>query len=700
MKMIWNRQQQLPVWSVLPARCARLRMALYSLLALLCTAGTGFTGVSAGAEPEQASPNTSRVLTTARAAHSLTDEQALQAIPVHLRGVVTYFDPDFGTGQPAIFIHDASGGIFIKLLCKVTCKAADPLFVGALLDVRGVSAQGGFGPVVGNPQFQILGRAPLPPHPTRVGFADLKTGAYDAQWVEVEGSIHRVVEYARSVTLSLEMRDGHINVTIPKEQGATYSTLVDAQVRIHANAAPTTNADGRMIGVHLQAPNLAAVQVIEPAPSDPFALPSIPIDGLLRWGHFATPFHRIHLRGNVTLQWPGSSLCIRDATRSICAQTSQTNTINQGDLVDMAGFLETNNNAPVITDAVFRLVGKNDLVAPQPATAAEILRGGFDSKLVQIDGLLIGQDVASSDVTLMLSSGNAVIPAILPKVLAGTNPGVWKIGSRVRVTGICSVEVDTQSHVQEGVAVTRSFRVLLRSPADVSILQGPSWWTPSHAVLLLALALIMTLAVLGWVVVLRKRVEQQASQLRESEQLFRHMALHDALTGLATRLLLQDRLEIAMESAKRRGTGLAVLMVDLDKFKEVNDTYGHAAGDEVLRVTANRLLQAVRKADTVARLGGDEFVVLLQDLTELDAAERIAALIVESLAAPIAIEGLDLSVSVSVSVGVCAIAAEAIAAIDLLKNADAALYDAKTSGRNRFQVYRPEPAPVPETSIL
>ncbi len=153
-----------------------------------------------------------------------------------------------------------------------------------------------------------------------MSFATLKTGAEDAQWVEVEGSVHRVVEYTRSVTLGLEMRDGPINVTIPRDPTATYANLVDAQVRIHANAAPTTNSDGRMIGVRLQAPNLASVQVIEPAPSSPYALPAIPIDGLLRWGHLATPFHRVHLRGNVTLAMArGLALHSRRDTRHLCA---------------------------------------------------------------------------------------------------------------------------------------------------------------------------------------------------------------------------------------------------------------------------------------------------------------------------------------------------------------------------------------------
>jgi diguanylate cyclase (GGDEF)-like protein len=247
--------------------------------------------------------------------------------------------------------------------------------------------------------------------------------------------------------------------------------------------------------------------------------------------------------------------------------------------------------------------------------------------------------------------------------------------------------------VRQGVAITKSFQVLLRTPGDVTILQRPSWWTPSHAILLLTLALIATLAVLGWVAVLRRRIEQQANLLRESEQMFRHMALHDALTGLATRLLMQDRLDIALESAKRRRTGLAVLMVDLDSFKEINDSYGHPAGDEVLRATANRLLQVVRKEDTVARLGGDEFVVLLQDLTDLDAAERIAAMIVETLGVPIRIDGQE--VPISVSVGVCALAAGEFDADDILKNADAALYEAKAAGRNRFELFKPNLRPVP-----
>jgi len=649
-------------------------------MAVLCGWSATARGASAQ-EPASQLPT----LTTTQQAHSLSSREAVRAYPVHLQGVVTYFDPDYGTGIAATFIHDATGGIYVEQ----TSKLARQLFVGALVDVRGVSAPGGFGPIVKYPQLRVLGRAPLPPHPPRVSLAILKTGAYDAQWVEVEGCVHQVIEYAHAVVLRLEMQDGPIGIIMIKDPHTTYPNLVGAQVRIDANAAPTMNADGQMIGVHLQAPNLSALQVLEPAPSDPFAGSYIPVNQLLQWEHFSTPLHSVHLRGTVTLQRPGSLLCIRDATRGICAQTNQATPVAVGDLVDVSGFVETDNNAPVITDAVYRSTGNNQPVAPKPATAKEILQGGSGSELIQIEGLLIGYDLASSEVTLQLSSGDAVFPALLPKNLAGTGVSAWKIGSRVRVTGICMVHiVDVQNNVRAGVAMNKSFQVLMRSPADVVVVKRPSWWTPSHALLLLALALGATLIVLGWVVILRRRVEKQTILLRESESRFRHLALHDSLTGLATRLLLKDRLDIGVEAAKRHKTGLALLMVDIDKFKQTNDTYGHQAGDEVLRVAAQRLLQAVRKSDTVARLGGDEFIVLLSDLSTPRVAEEIAANIVVTLAVPVLFAGGE--VPVSASVGVCTAFAEDLDVDFLLRNADAALYQAKARGRGRFEVFTAE----------
>jgi len=621
-------------------------------------------------------------ITQAIQAHGLSNKEARRALPVHLRGIVTFIDRDIGTGYAAVFLHDDSGSVFIK----PTVKDAEQLFVGALVDVWGITTPADFGPIVGNPQIRVLGRAPLPPDPPRVNLAILKTGAEDAQWVEVQGTVHRVIQYPRIIVLHLELPDGQIPVLVVRDPGATYSNLVDAQVRIHANVGPTMNSDGQMIGVHLQAPDLSAVQVLAPAPSDPFADSAIPIEGLLQWEHYATSMHRVHLRGTVTLQWPGSSLCIRDATRGICAQTVQNTSVAVGTLVDVAGFVKIENNAAIITDAIFRKAGDNVPIAPRTVTAKEILEGGFASDLVQIDGQLIGYDLASSDAILQISSGDAVFQAILPKSLAGTKGDAWKIGSRLRLTGICSVHViDVENNVRAGIAVNESFRVLMRSPADVTVLEGPSWWTPTHALLVLGLAFSVTLCILGWVVILRRRIELQANQLRESEQRFRHLAQHDTLTGLASRSVLADRMTHAMEIARRRQTGLALLMIDLDRFKEINDTYGHQAGDEVLRITADRLLKAVRASDTVVRLGGDEFVVLLSEILDPHAVELVASTLVSSLSLPVNFAGSEMPVSVSVGIGT-AFHGETDSE-ELLRRADAALYRAKDQGRHCFQVF-------------
>jgi diguanylate cyclase (GGDEF)-like protein len=180
----------------------------------------------------------------------------------------------------------------------------------------------------------------------------------------------------------------------------------------------------------------------------------------------------------------------------------------------------------------------------------------------------------------------------------------------------------------------------------------------------------------------RRMVSQRTGELR-------HQALHDALTGLPNRALILDRVEHALARARRQKTSLAVMFLDLDGFKDINDTFGHAAGDDLLRGVSARLSGLLRDSDTVGRLGGDEFVVVVEG-DSLDAGpEVIADRIREVISPPFALPGPDqLTVHAQASIGI-AVGVRS-SADELLRDADVALYEAKGAGKNRYVLFAPE----------
>ncbi|HEX7808948.1 MAG TPA: EAL domain-containing protein [Thermoanaerobaculia bacterium] len=178
-------------------------------------------------------------------------------------------------------------------------------------------------------------------------------------------------------------------------------------------------------------------------------------------------------------------------------------------------------------------------------------------------------------------------------------------------------------------------------------------------------------------------VSRDISERRRAEEQIEYQAYHDSLTGLPNRLLFRDRLTIALAHAKRQESGVAVMFLDLDRFKLVNDTLGHSLGDELLRVIATRLRSVLREGDTIARMGGDEFTVLLGDLRDSNAA-TIAQKLLDTVAEPVRIEGHELYVTTSI--GIALFPNDGETAESLLKNADAAMYRAKDLGRNSFQL--------------
>jgi len=182
-------------------------------------------------------------------------------------------------------------------------------------------------------------------------------------------------------------------------------------------------------------------------------------------------------------------------------------------------------------------------------------------------------------------------------------------------------------------------------------------------------------------------VSRDVTERKHVEEQIEYQAYHDALTGLPNRRLFRDRLTVALAHARRMKHPLAVMFLDLDRFKVVNDTLGHSMGDELLRAIGARLQASMREEDSVARMGGDEFTILLADLKSTDAAAKIAQKVLDTVAHPLQIEGTELFITTSI--GIALFPNDGDTAEALLANADHAMYRAKDAGRSSYQMFTP-----------
>ncbi len=198
-------------------------------------------------------------------------------------------------------------------------------------------------------------------------------------------------------------------------------------------------------------------------------------------------------------------------------------------------------------------------------------------------------------------------------------------------------------------------------------------------------ALMLSMAILFLIVwVMARKLFHTSSELEASEAQAQHIAFHDTLTGLPNRALFNDRLEQALARVRRGHEPIALLYLDLDRFKMVNDTLGHPAGDALICEVAGRLRGLVRSTDTVVRLGGDEFAIIQTDVTSQGAITTLCSHVIASIAEPIEVFGSNTSVGISIGVATSDMGSDAS---ELLRKADIALYQAKTDGRNCFRIF-------------
>jgi diguanylate cyclase (GGDEF)-like protein len=683
-----------------------------------------------------------RTLTTAEQVHNLNYQESLREYPVHLRKAqVLYSNPTLGN----LFVRDSSHGVYIDM----RGGPAVPLHAGEFVEVEGVTAPGGYAPVVDHARIRLVGRGLLPSAPL-YSLDHLLTGNEDCQWVAVEGIVRSVEEskhitaYANqaasggtTVLVTLATGAGRLDVIVRDAGGLDYTKLVDANVIVRGVSGPRFNQRRQLIGIHLFVQSLAQFRVLQRGPTDPFSLPIQSLDTIMRYIPSVAPDHRIRVRGVVTANREGRFVSISDAGHGLFVRTFAAHDLRVGDLVDMVGFPTKADYTPVLEDVVYRKIGTGALPVPVVLTAREIFKGGADAELVSIRGRLLAHTSTQQERELLVAADDRTFTAVLPKNRGPDSLPPLRDGSILELTGTCFVEVFPDE-------TPRTVQILLRSPEDIVVVQTAPWWTTWHTISVLGTLFVAVLGALWWIALLRKRVRAQLAALREaraeataikdlaramqevgaqrnlaarvsaagSEQItqlgigfnkmlseleegdlakkaaeskLQHQALTDELTGLPNRRLLSDRLTHSLAIAQREQRILALLYIDLDGFKAVNDNLGHAGGDLLLIQVAQRLRSRTRQADTLARLGGDEFVVVLTTMRTTDEAEMVGRSLLEVLSERFVIEGHE--IVIGASIGITVFPRDGADSVTLLEQADSAMYAAKGNGRNQVQCF-------------
>ena len=437
-----------------------------------------------------------RTITGVAEIHSLAPDEARRGYPVHLRAVVTYFEPV----SPDFFIQDKTGGIWVHWTKDLPQPKS-----GQLIDLQGFTTQDDFAPDIIKPTWQVLGNVPMPA-PKKVALEEMASTRMDSQWVDIEGIVRSAVPTEnRPLEFFLEVMGGRVVGYIP---GLTQVPpgFIDSRIRVNGVCGAIFNQKNQMVGVSLYVPSLDWVKTIEPGAQNPYALPSRPIATLQRFTFGGLPEHRVKVSGVVTGQFEGKQLYISDPSGNLYIELNQPVALRPGDRVEAVGFAGSIDFTPALLDAECRRVDTGAPSAPVAVQAEHALDDKYDSTLVTMEGTLTGRSTLQQEDVMIINHGPATFRAVAGPG-ASDPERTLREGSLVRVTGICVL--------QKGIVGTpESIKLRLRSPADLVLVESASWWTRERALLILALVAVVTIAISGWVMILRRRVRSQMTELQ------------------------------------------------------------------------------------------------------------------------------------------------------------------------------------------
>ncbi len=425
----------------------------------------------------------------------LSVDEAAQGRPVLLTGVVTWSH----SASPFFFIHDSSGGVCI-MRGKSDSNVRSP---GRNVEVYGVTAMGPFAPVVVASKFDRVSEAVLPVA-RQVSIEHALTGVEEAQWVEMRGYLRRIYREGSWNYLELATATTDFIAVLPVTEDA--SSMVGSVIRLHGVCSADADAQHKLTGIKLWVPGISYVQVEEPAPADLF---SVPFRSLTSLGQFETvqAFNRrLRVAGVVLHQSPGHSIRLEENGHSLLVLSRETAPLHPGDRIEAVGFLGREVGRITLREAAYRLISRGRQPMPKPFDPEERPSVTLDGQLVSIDGVLLDSSLVGGLGKLTGQTSRAIFEALLEN--APTDfANLAAPGSRVSLTGVYEVDYDEHGRPE-------AFKLRLRAPADITVLESPSWWTRTRILAFTGVLALGALLFIGWITVLRRQVHHQTSLIR------------------------------------------------------------------------------------------------------------------------------------------------------------------------------------------
>ncbi len=533
-------------------------------------------------------PASAEKLTTAHEILSLPYEQSITSMPVKVEGVVTAAEPDW-RGQ--FFVQDETGGIFVENLGE---KAPQP---GDRVRVQGVSHPGAFAPIIGEPRWEVIGRAELP-EALVVNVDDLMLGVHDGLRVEVAGIVRSTKRTEQYRYLYLSIYGHELEVRLPSDFSQPLEQLIGAMVKARGTTATHYNYILRSLtGVAVYVPHEEDLLVLAYEQVEPFTKPLIPLNEVAQYRRNAPADARIHVRGQVTYQQEGLGLFLQDETAGIRVWTDMETQFRVGEVVHAVGFLEFDNYFPAIQSGIVRSSGEVlPLERVKIPNYHELRAGKHHAELITLEGKLIDRSIWRSDrlsddpdlqiIRLLVNAMDFHFIAEYRTQEPLPEMERIPLGSVIEAEGVCVSEVDL-------LGTLHSLRLMISSPDQISVIQKPSWLTPRRLILGLIILVLLLAMVLFWAGLVMKKNNMLRLLLIERDR--NQKLLQDAHDTLEQKVEERgQQLKIALTAKKKTELEHKAILTERTRLaRDLHDTLEQTLTGIMLRIdTACKLFES------------------------------------------------------------------------------------------------------------